>query len=85
MGAVRDWVGATSGRLFALGPLTKGVFWGITAVPDIRRQCTAMAEHLAARVQPAADEPDEAALATMASLSYRRRPSIRLRSRRSAT
>ncbi len=40
--------GSPSGRLFAVGPLTKGVFWEITAVPDIRQQGAALARHLAA-------------------------------------
>ncbi|MGK9233086.1 FAD/NAD(P)-binding protein [Inquilinus limosus] len=31
--------GQPSPRLFALGPPTRGAFWEITAVPDIRRQC----------------------------------------------
>jgi uncharacterized NAD(P)/FAD-binding protein YdhS len=83
-GAVRDWVGAASGRLFALGPLTKGIFWEITAVPDIRRQCAAMAEHLGRTLQPASDEPADAVLAAVTSLSYRRRPSVRVRPRRTA-
>lgn len=39
--------GSLSRRLFAIGPLTKGAFWEITAVPDIRRQCELMAHHLA--------------------------------------
>ena len=40
--------GAISRRLFAVGPVTKGAFWEITAVPDIRRQTERLAEHLAA-------------------------------------
>jgi uncharacterized NAD(P)/FAD-binding protein YdhS len=39
--------GAISQRLYAAGPLTKGVFWEMTAVPDIRRQCELLAAHLA--------------------------------------
>ncbi len=39
--------GAFSQRLFAVGPLTKGLFWEITSVPDIRRQCELLAAHLA--------------------------------------
>lgn len=31
----------------AVGPATKGASWEITAVPDIRRQCEQVAEHLA--------------------------------------
>jgi uncharacterized NAD(P)/FAD-binding protein YdhS len=33
--------------LFASGPLTRGAFWEIAAVPDIRRQCAALASHVA--------------------------------------
>ncbi len=45
--AIRDATGAISRRIFAVGPMTKAVFWEMTAVPDIRRQCEALAEHLA--------------------------------------
>lgn len=36
--------GQPSPRLYALGPPTRGAFWEITAVPDIRRQCAEVAE-----------------------------------------
>jgi uncharacterized NAD(P)/FAD-binding protein YdhS len=39
--------GGVSRRVFAVGPVTKGAFCEITAVPDIRRQCELLAEHLA--------------------------------------
>jgi uncharacterized NAD(P)/FAD-binding protein YdhS len=39
--------GAISRRLFAVGPVTKGTFWEMTAVPDIRRQAEKLAEYLA--------------------------------------
>jgi uncharacterized NAD(P)/FAD-binding protein YdhS len=45
--------GAISRRLFAVGPVTKGLSWEITAVPDIRRQCEVLAHHLASLVRPA--------------------------------
>lgn len=38
--------GASSDRLFALGPLTRGTFWEITAVPDIRVQTWTLARRL---------------------------------------
>ncbi len=38
--------GQPHGRLFAMGPLTKGTFGEATAVQDIRRQGQAIAEHL---------------------------------------
>ena len=44
--------GAISRRLFAAGPVTRGAFWEITAVPDIRRQCESLAMHVAALVRP---------------------------------
>ena len=34
-------------RLWALGPLTKGRYWEITAVPDIREQAAAIADDIA--------------------------------------
>jgi uncharacterized NAD(P)/FAD-binding protein YdhS len=34
-------------RLWALGPLTKGRYWEITAVPDIREQAATIAEDIA--------------------------------------
>jgi uncharacterized NAD(P)/FAD-binding protein YdhS len=45
--ALLNHVGAISRRLFAIGPVTKGTFWEMTAVPDIRRQCELLALHLA--------------------------------------
>ena len=34
-------------RLWALGPLTKGRFWEIVAVPDIRGQASGVADDIA--------------------------------------
>jgi uncharacterized NAD(P)/FAD-binding protein YdhS len=34
-------------RIWALGPLTKGRYWEIIAVPDIRGQAAAVAEDIA--------------------------------------
>lgn len=45
-GALRGRDGTVSKSLFALGPLTRGAFWEITAIPDIRRQCESLAVHL---------------------------------------
>ena len=45
-GALRSRSGVISQSLFALGPLTRGVFWEITAIPDIRRQSETLALHL---------------------------------------
>jgi len=49
-GAVKNGEGAISRRIFALGPVTKGMFWEITAVPDIRRQCDILATHLSLQI-----------------------------------
>jgi uncharacterized NAD(P)/FAD-binding protein YdhS len=40
-------LGQSNDRLYALGPITRGRFWEITAVPEIRRQARWLAEHLA--------------------------------------
>jgi uncharacterized NAD(P)/FAD-binding protein YdhS len=45
-GALRSRDGAVSRCLFALGPLTRGAFWEITALPDIRRQSEILALQL---------------------------------------
>ncbi len=52
-GALRNRDGAVSRRLFAIGPVTKGAFWEMTAVPDIRRQTEVLAEYLAGLVKSA--------------------------------
>ena len=49
--ALLDRDGGVSRRLFAVGPVTKGQFWEMTAVPDIRRQCEVLAAHLAGLVR----------------------------------
>lgn len=38
-------------RTWALGPLTKGAYWEIVAVPDIREQAAAVAENIAAELK----------------------------------
>ncbi|MGC1678049.1 MAG: FAD/NAD(P)-binding protein [Candidatus Binataceae bacterium] len=37
---------AANPRLFALGSITKGAYWEIIAVPDLRAQCDALAERI---------------------------------------
>ncbi|MFL5279421.1 MAG: FAD/NAD(P)-binding protein [Rhodopila sp.] len=49
--------GAISRRLFAVGPITKGAFWEMTAVPDIRRQTEKLAEYLAGLIKAAPPRP----------------------------
>jgi uncharacterized NAD(P)/FAD-binding protein YdhS len=44
-------VGQPQPGLFAVGALTAGQFWEITAVPDIRMQAKKVAERIAADVQ----------------------------------
>ncbi|WP_420961153.1 FAD/NAD(P)-binding protein [Brucella sp. IR073] len=39
--------GSVSGKMFAIGPLTRGTFFEIDAVPDIRIQCAELARQLA--------------------------------------
>lgn len=38
--------GKHSNRIYAVGPITSGVFWEIVAVPDIRQQVTKLANRL---------------------------------------
>lgn len=40
--------GTPSARIFAVGPVTRARYWEITAVPDIRVQCAALARHIQA-------------------------------------
>lgn len=46
-GRVVDAQGATHANLFALGPITQGVFWESTAIPEIRVRAAALAVMLA--------------------------------------
>jgi uncharacterized NAD(P)/FAD-binding protein YdhS len=48
-GALLKDSGQPSQRLFALGPITRGSFWEIVAVPDIRMHCARLAGHLMTR------------------------------------
>jgi uncharacterized NAD(P)/FAD-binding protein YdhS len=51
--AVDDRSRAEGGeRLWALGPLTKGRYWEIIAVPDIREQAAAVADDIAGELKP---------------------------------
>jgi uncharacterized NAD(P)/FAD-binding protein YdhS len=51
--ALVDRWGVASQRLYALGPVTRGTFWEITSVPDIREQCWQLARLLERRMTPA--------------------------------
>jgi uncharacterized NAD(P)/FAD-binding protein YdhS len=48
--AVVDRRGVASPRLYALGPVTRGVFWEITSVPHIREQCSKLVSRLGMRL-----------------------------------
>lgn len=61
--ALLDRSGAISRRLFAIGPVTKGAFWEMTAVPDIRRQAELVAEYLAGLVRNEPPQPISALVA----------------------
>jgi uncharacterized NAD(P)/FAD-binding protein YdhS len=56
--ALRNKDGAISRRLFAIGPVTKGAFWEITAVPDIRAQTEKLAAYIAGLVKVAPSRPN---------------------------
>lgn len=57
-GGVIDHAGTPSDRIFALGPPTRGAFWEITAVPDIRQAAERLAVRmLAPPAQAGADRP----------------------------
>lgn len=47
MGVAVGGPGRAGERLWAVGPLTKGTYWEIVAVPDIRRQAAEIAEDIA--------------------------------------
>lgn len=46
--------GAGQAGLFAVGPLTRGAFWEITAVPDIRSQAAEVAQAIESHLRQAA-------------------------------
>lgn len=45
-----DRDGRPSDRVFAIGPCARGALWEITAIPDIRLQCAALAADLSERL-----------------------------------
>jgi uncharacterized NAD(P)/FAD-binding protein YdhS len=44
--ALIDGKGKRAGDIFAVGPITRGTFWEIIAVPDIRVACDRLAQRL---------------------------------------
>ncbi|MBK8174453.1 MAG: FAD/NAD(P)-binding protein [Rhodospirillales bacterium] len=53
-GALLNGGGRPSPRLFAVGPITRGTFWEIVAVPDIRVHCARLASYLMGSAQEVA-------------------------------
>jgi uncharacterized NAD(P)/FAD-binding protein YdhS len=53
MGLLVDGRGKADGsdQLWAVGPLTKGVWWEIVAVPDIRQQVAIVADDIAKELE----------------------------------
>jgi uncharacterized NAD(P)/FAD-binding protein YdhS len=49
-----DSVGNVHGSLFAIGPVTRGTFWEVTAVPDIRVQAQGVARTIISLISRAA-------------------------------
>lgn len=47
--ALKSADGIASDRLFAVGPITRGAYWEMVAVPDIRQQCAKVSAELIAR------------------------------------
>ena len=45
-------LGHPNDRLFAVGPMAKGRYWEVTAVPEIRPQTESLAEQLAGAFSP---------------------------------
>lgn len=55
--ALIDRAGDACDHLYALGPMTRGTFWEITSVPDIREQCWQVAARLGRQIaQPLGPE-----------------------------
>lgn len=52
--ALIDLHGEAAPDIFALGPLTRGAFWEITGIPDIRAQCVQLAARLTRTSSPPA-------------------------------
>ncbi|AGC42296.1 hypothetical protein MYSTI_00947 [Myxococcus stipitatus DSM 14675] len=58
-GALLNARGDARGRLFTLGPLRRGELWETTAVPEIRVQARALADHLLERLGRGLARPPE--------------------------
>ncbi len=66
-GAVIDRSGVAADSIYAIGPITRGRFWEIVAVPDLRVACERLAAHLQGQgiigVGRSSDAPPHVALA----------------------
>lgn len=60
-GALIDSSGQPSGRLFAIGPLLRGILWETTAIPEIREQARRLALAICDSSASVAQESQEAA------------------------
>jgi len=49
--------GVPSPTLYSIGPVTRGAFWEITSVPDIRMQAVALARRLSSQLRDQGAEP----------------------------
>ena len=58
--------GRANDRLFAIGPLSRGAFWEIIAVPDIRVQALELATRLATNANGRSAERSPSGSATVA-------------------
>jgi len=57
-------------RLFAIGPLTRGLFWEATAVPDLREQAVTLACHVVNAIQQDIADDFSAAALRLAGSAY---------------
>jgi len=49
--------GRASPTLYCIGPVTRGAFWEITSVPDIRVQAAALARHMSRQLKAISADP----------------------------
>jgi uncharacterized NAD(P)/FAD-binding protein YdhS len=49
--------GAPSSSLYSIGPVTRGAFWEITSVPDIRVQAVTLARQISGQLADQGAEP----------------------------
>ena len=76
-GAVLTRSGAPSHRLFAIGPLTKGASWEMTAVQELRTQCRDLAYVLARRLVQIGRSDGHRAATPIGDTAFRGAPLVR--------